>query len=255
MPQSTVEQRGFTWTETFEGSGNSDGFITDINSTLGFVFNAHFSMDFGVPYSFIEPSTSKTGTTSVSGLGNPYLGLTYSQKGSILNYGSSLSGAFPLTTTAKGLSTGRVTYNWTNHFDHAFDFITSFLNLGIANSVPDTRYFHHPYVSLGNLAHFEGGPEFDLGENWSISTSGYYILPWGPQKIYERGKKNSSGAITGGPNLTRDVGANVGLDYALSPFVDLSTGYSYSAYSALNIFSFGIQFNLTPQRKARKAEY
>jgi hypothetical protein len=30
-----VEQNGFTWTETYEGSGNTDGFITDINSTVG----------------------------------------------------------------------------------------------------------------------------------------------------------------------------------------------------------------------------
>ena len=224
---SPVEPKGLTWTETFEGSGNNDGFITDVNSTFGYIFSAHFSTNFGLPYIFVEPSTSKTGTTSVNGLGNPYLGLTYSQKGGVLTYSSSVSGAFPLSTTEKGLSTGRVTYDWSNHFDHGFDFLTPFLNLGVANSVPDTRYFHHPYISLGNLAHFEAGPEFDIGDKWSISTSSYYILPWGPQKIYERGKKNLSGAITGGPSLTWDTGANVGLDYSLSCFVGLSAGYSY----------------------------
>ena len=48
MPQGTtkrgVEQQGFTWTETYEGSGNSDGFITDINSTIGYSFGKHFAM-------------------------------------------------------------------------------------------------------------------------------------------------------------------------------------------------------------------
>src|SRR5689334_22212000 len=67
MPQAKtkggVEQQGFMWTETYEGSGNSDGFITDINSTIGYSFGKHFAMDLGVPYLFIEPSTSKTGTT------------------------------------------------------------------------------------------------------------------------------------------------------------------------------------------------
>src|SRR6185312_9013957 len=81
-PQGTnngVEQNGFTWTETFEGSGNSDGFITDINSTVGYAFAKHFSMDMGVPYFFFQPSTSRTGATSASGMGNPYLGLSYSR--------------------------------------------------------------------------------------------------------------------------------------------------------------------------------
>jgi hypothetical protein len=77
-----ADQNGFTWTETYEGSGNSDGFITDLNSTVGYVFGKHFAMDIGVPFLFIEPSTSKTGTTSAYGMGNPYLGLRYSTKGS-----------------------------------------------------------------------------------------------------------------------------------------------------------------------------
>src|SRR5215471_2824083 len=82
MPQGTgkgsVEQQGFTWTETYEGSGNSDGFITDINSTVGYIFGKHFAMNMGVPYLFVKPSTSKTSKTFTTGMGNPYLGLRYS---------------------------------------------------------------------------------------------------------------------------------------------------------------------------------
>jgi hypothetical protein len=250
LPKSPVEQRGFTWTETFEGSGNTDGFITDVNSTFGYAFNAHFSVDFGIPFLFVNPSTSKTGTTSVSSFGNPYLGMTYSRKSEALNYGTSLNGSIPASTTAKGLSTGRVTFDWSNHFDHDFGNVTPFLDLGIANSVSDTRYFHRPFISLGKLAHFEAGPEFDLGDKWSVTASGYYILPWGPQKIYERGKEKSSGGATGGPSLTRDAGANIGLDYQATRFVDLSAGYSYSSYYVLNTYSFGIAFNVASMLKA-----
>jgi hypothetical protein len=75
MPQGKtkggVERQGFTWTETYEGSGNSDGFITDMNSTVGYSFSKHFAMDIGVPYLFFQPSTSKTGATSANGMGNP----------------------------------------------------------------------------------------------------------------------------------------------------------------------------------------
>jgi hypothetical protein len=41
--KTAVEEKGFTWTETYEGSGNTDGFITDINSTVGYIFDEHFS--------------------------------------------------------------------------------------------------------------------------------------------------------------------------------------------------------------------
>jgi hypothetical protein len=85
MPQGAlkggVDQTGFRWTETDEGSGNTDGFITDIDSNVGYRFGKHFGVDSGVLYLFIQPSTSKTGTTSASGMGNPHLGLRSARSG------------------------------------------------------------------------------------------------------------------------------------------------------------------------------
>ena len=92
---------------------------------------------------------------------------------------------------------GRVTFNWGNHFAHGFDLFTPFCDFGVANSVPDTRFLKRPYTSLGTLAHFEGGSVMDLGDKFSVSASGYYILPWGTQEIFVRGKKNSSGSTKG----------------------------------------------------------
>ena len=249
-----VEAKGFTWTETYEGSGNTDGFITDINSTVGYIFDNHFSMNMGVPYLFISPSSSKTGTTSVAGMGNPNVGIRYSRKGQLLDFSTSLNGAVPVASSAKGLSTGRVTFDWDNHFAHGFDLFTPFLDVGLANSVSDTRFLHRPYISLGTLAHFECGSELDLGDKFSVSASGYDILPWGPQQIFVRGKKSSSGSTKGGATLTRDDGINLGLDYNLSRFVDLGAGYSYSAYNALNTFSFGVDFNLASWRRKRRGD-
>jgi hypothetical protein len=242
--KAAVEEKGVTLTETYEGSGNSDGFITDINSTLGYTFNQHFSINMGVPYLLVSPSSSKTGAASASGMGNPYLGFRYSGKGPLFAFSSGLNGEFPVASSAKGLNTGRVTFDWDNHFAHDFDRLTPFLDVGVANSVPDTRFLHRPYTSLGALAHFEGGSELDLGDKFSVSASGYYILPWGAQQIFVRGKKSSPGSIKGGASLTRDDGINLGLDYNLTRFVDLSAGYSYSAYSVLNTVSFGVELNV-----------
>jgi hypothetical protein len=242
--KGAAEQHGFSWTETFEGSGNTDGFVTDINSTVGYIFGKHFAIDMGVPYLFIEPSTSKTGTTSASGIGNPYMGLRYSAKGSALDFSTSLNSAIPTASTAKGLSTGHVTVDWNNHFAHEFDLFTPFMDLGFANSIPDTRFFHHPYISYGDVAHFEGGSELDLGDRFSVTASGYYILPWGPQQVFLRGKQSSSGPTKGGVSLTRDDGINLGFDYNLTHSLDLSAGYSRSVYSVLNTFSFGVEVNV-----------
>jgi hypothetical protein len=239
------EEKGFTLTESYEGSGNTDGFITDINSTVGYIFNPHFSINMGVQYLFVSPSTSKTGATSASGMGNPSLGFRYSRKGPLFDFSTALNGAFPLASSAKGLSTGRVTFDWDNHFAHGFDRLTPFLDVGVANSVPDTRFLHRPYTSFGPLTHFEGGSELDLGDKFSVSASGYYILPWGAQQIFVRGKKSSPGSTKGGASLTRDDGINLGLDYNLTRFVDLSAGYSHSVYNVLNTVSFGVELNLS----------
>ena len=84
--KKTAVEKGFTLTETYEGSADTDGFISDINSSAGYVFNQHFSMNMGVSYLFVNPSTSKTGTTSASGIGNPSLGFRYSRKGPVLDF-------------------------------------------------------------------------------------------------------------------------------------------------------------------------
>ena len=249
-----VEQTGFTWTETYEGSGNSDGFVTDINSTVGYVFGKHFATNMGVPYFFINPSTSKTGTTSTTGMGNPYFGLRYSAKVSALEFSTSLSSAIPAASTAKGLSTGHVTIDWSNHFAHGFDLFTPFLDLGLGNSIPDTRFLHRPYTSFGNLSHFEGGSELDLGDKFSVTASGYYILPWGPQQLFVRGKKSLTSPTKGGISLTRDDGVNLGVDYNLTHSLDLSAGYSRSVYSALNTFSFGLEVNVASLLKVHSGQ-
>jgi len=248
------EEQGFTWTETYEGSGNSDGFITDLNSTVGYSFGKHFSMDMGVPYLFINPSPSKTGTTSAYGMGNPYLGLRYSAKGCALDFNTSLNSAFPTASTAKGLSTGHVTVDWSNHFAHGFDPVTPFVDFGLGNSISDTRFLRRPYTSYGDVAHFEAGSELNLGDKFSVTGSGYYILPWGPQQVFVRGNKSSSGSTRGGVSLTRDNGVNVGFDYNLTRSLDLSAGYSRSVYNVLNTFSFGIQVNVGSLLKSHSGQ-
>jgi hypothetical protein len=147
-----------------------------------------------------------------------------------------------------------VTVDWNNHFAHEFDLLTPFVDVGLANSIADTRFLHRPYISYGDVAHLEGGSELDLGDKFSVTVSGYYILPWGAQQIFLRGKKSSSGPMKGGVSLTRDDGINLGIDYNLTRSLDLSAGYSRSVYSVLNTFSFGIEVNVSSLLKRPSKE-
>ncbi len=238
-----VDQRGFTFTEAYEGSGNSDGFITDLDSSVGYIFHKHFAVGMGVPYFFVQPSTSKTGTTSASGIGNPSFGVRYSTKLSALDFGTSVNSSVPIASTANGFSTGHVTFDWSTHFAHEFSPFTPLFDMGVANSVQDSRFLHRAYTSYGDLSHFEGGSQLDLGDKVSFTATGYYILPWGSQQIFLRGKKKSSLAQSGASSLTKDDGVNLGFDYNWTRSLDLSAGYSHSAENVLNTFSFGIAFS------------
>ena len=267
--RTAVKQTGPIWTETFEGSGDADGIVTDLNSTFGYVLTTHFSLYTGLPVYFIHAPSSNPGATSTTDIGNPYVGLRYATKGPVFGYASTLNGAMPLADTKKGLSTGRATFDWDNHFDHEYDHFTPFLDLGVGNSISDTRFFHRPFITLGNLAHFEGGTELDLEHNISFSASAYYILPWGQQRVFSKFINRGSSGLSkvrhgrvfemnaetlGGPGLTRDDGMNLGFDFNPNRFVDFNLGYSYSTQYALNTVSFGISFNIAAILRAKNGK-
>ena len=259
QPSALGQDKGPTLSEAFEGSTNTDGWVMDVNSTVGYNFSQHFGVDLGVPYYVVQASSSKAGTSSNNGLGNPYVDLRWIFKNPTLNYTSNLNGSAPTADTKKGLSTGRPTFDWDNHFDHGFGRLTPFGDAGIANSLSNTRYFKLPFTSLGNLAHFEAGSEVEIKGPLSFSVSAYDVAPWGTQKVFSKlVKKGSAGGSAkhgrvfegaaetiGGASLTRDNGYNAGLDLSPSPWLDLGVGYSHSVHYALDTVSFGITFNLS----------
>jgi len=153
-----------------------------------------------------------------------------------------------------------VTYDWSNHFDHAFSFLTPFVDAGVANSIMDTRLYHRLYTTLGYNAHFGAGASKDVWKFFTVSASAYDILPWGPQKIYSRvaglqsgnnplaGKHGrvfeTSTVTSGGASLTSDNGYSASLDASPTPVLDLGVGYTRSVRYALNTVSFSVGVNV-----------
>lgn len=253
---------GLTLNTSFNGSVDSGSSVYDWTTTTGYIFNKHFSTDIGIPILFVHGTTSTGATTSNSGLGNIFGQLNFIDKNPTLNFGSVATVALPTGDTSKGFSTGRVTADWTSQIAKEFGRFTPFLSAGVANSIFDSRYWRNrPYVTLGDVAHFEGGTSFDLGHSLTLSASAYDIAPWGTQKLYSRivgkgagaggpsnhGRVFQNNALTiGGSSIDSDNGYNADLDFSPWKYVDLDFGYTHSVHFQLDTFSFSLGFNLSP---------
>jgi hypothetical protein len=257
---------GWTLGTRFEGSSSSDGSVYDLGTALGYNFSRHFVADFGVPVYFIgTPSSVKKNNpdaVSGAGIGAVFTDFRASFPSDLLNYASAVHLTVPTGDTKKGLSTGHVTWNLSNHIDHAIGDFSPFLNATVGNAVLDTHYFHRPYITFGYNAAFEGGLEYDPGK-FSFSASAYDVAPWGNQTVISRvfrcnknshcsssgptnNRKNylNASVSTGAADLVRDNGFNASADFKPTSHLDLEFDYSRSVPLDLNIFSFGIGVDL-----------
>ena len=260
------ETKGWTFFEDFLGSANSLGQVTKLDSTLGYNFNRYFGVDAGLPVYFVHLSNSTISMTSTSGsrtntgLGDLYADLRFTFDTPVVNYVSTLRGSAPTGDTSIGLSTGRATYDWNNHFDRSFGRLTPYLDLGIANSVSDTSFFLRPFTSLGTVGQFDLGAQWKFFPALSFDASVYDVAPTGQQKIFSKFlKHNSTGPAgpaghgrvfqnapetVGSADLAKDNGFAAGFDITPSRYFDLGIGYSRSVHFALNTFYWNVGVNV-----------
>ncbi len=262
------ESRGLIVYERFFGSSNTLGNVFRLDSTVGYRFNEHFTVDGGVPVFFVRPSqttTALTGTTSTNGIGNAYLELRFALPNPLVNYSSTLTGAAPTGDKNSGLSTGRVTVDWTNHFDRSFGRLTPFGDIGLANTVSDTPLFVRPYTTLGFVTHLDGGLGYRLARALDVGAEAYAIEPAGQQTVISQivtkssasppsgkgnGRNGHQGAFetthvaVGSADLVRDNGFSFFGNVHPTKVLTLQVAYTRSVHYALDTVSFGVGFNL-----------
>jgi hypothetical protein len=248
--------RGITSYVVFGGTANSAGQVYELNSNVGYDFSSHFGVAVGAPIYFVRPSAT-SGTASANGLGDPYLRLHLKYPGQTVNFASALTGTAPLGDSKKGLSTGRATFDWTNHVDHAFSQLTPFVEVGIANTTPDSALFLRPYTTLGFNTHLQGGARYALWKFVGVGASGYDILPSGQQTVFSRvvgpqanpgpgdhGVFQNNQQTTGSASIAQDDGFSAWIDANPGRSLDLELGFTRSLVYDLNSVSFNIGVNL-----------
>jgi hypothetical protein len=239
---SSADEKGWTAYLGFQGSSNTFGQVMDLDSNLGYNFGPHFSLDGGVPIYFVRGTDALGNSVSNNGLGDMYANLRLKFRNPTVNYFTTLTGYAPTGDTASGLSTGRAMWDWNNRFDRSFGRLTPFVEVGIGDTVPITRFYNRPYTTLGYNTQLKGGVEYALLRYLSVGAAGYAVAPWGQQKVFSKLNKRSQ--LVGGADLARDNGFNTWMAASPSQFVDLELGYDRSVHYSLNTLTFGLGFNV-----------
>jgi len=266
LPAMRAEDH-FAWIEQFSGSANSEGQVTLLDSSAGYLFGRHILLDAGVPVYFVRANTTTSSgastTNSFTELGDVYGQVRLSFPNPALNFKTQLTGRAPTGGTSDGISTGHATYDWTNRIDRDFGPWTPFLEAGVANSIPDAFIYRRPFASYGELAHLQAGAAYRVVRWLSVAASAFDVSPWGSQTIDSRivgkgsgGTGGSSGAgghgppflqghqTTGGSSLAADNGFSAGVSVSPVRAIDFTAAYSRSTYYNISILSFGIIANM-----------
>lgn len=278
-PVVPSDDKGWTSYSSFtETHDSSLGWATILNSNIGYDFSKYFSADIGVPIYLVQPNTAASTTngitptsTSYNSLGDVYVGMNY-RVGGPVGYSGTILGTAPTGSTTHGISTGRATVDWNNHFEHEVWQLTPFIEAGLGNSNTALNLSHGngnshaigllSYASLGAMSHFQFGTDIDLRKGFSVNVSGYDMSPLGNQKVYSRlfkkgqgsavavGKGNGKGVFTqnavtsGMSGIAIDRGFTSGLDFAPNKRIEVGLEFTRSMTNTVSTIAFSIGYRV-----------
>ncbi len=187
---------------TFDASNSSEGLVVQLIPSIGYDFGK-WVVKVGVPLDSVGPSSTTAGATSHHGLGDAFLSVSYSVESGPVGLTTAVVSTAPTGDSAIGLGTGQTTWNWTNHLDHAFDWITPFIDAGVGNSVNSLTSLTlrggragrpsriitiptQPYTTVGKLAHVDAGIDLELSRFATLGVLAYDTIPWGSQTAISR---------------------------------------------------------------------
>ena len=228
------------------------GWATLATPSVGYTFNDVFSMDAAIPiymYRLAEslsprPRANQKLVNQRGELGDVFFGFHAQFNPKPFLYQATASLTAPTGDEEYGLTTGRCTFDFNNHFEHTFKRLTPNIDLGVGDSTAlVNRAVNKNYTSLGPLSHFQLGLGVELLRGIFFETDAYEQLPIGDQKIYGP-SRNGRATIVTGHNVTEDNGFTNTLEIPLNRHTTLSSYYSRSLRLHIDNVAFGVTYVL-----------
>jgi hypothetical protein len=228
------------------------GDSTLVTPTVGYSFNDIFSVDATIPiymYRLAESRSARPRPTQLlvnqrGELGDVVVGFHTQFVPRPFLYQANFAVTVPTGDEAYGLTTGRCTFDLTNHFEHTFGRLTPNLELGVGDSsYLVNRLVSKNYTSLGPISHFQLGLGVELIRGISFETDAYENLPIGDQKIYGPSRHSKATVVTG-RSVTEDNGFTNFLEIPLDRHTSLSAYYSRSLRLRIDSAAFGVSYVL-----------
>ncbi len=247
--------RGLNAGITFSGLHDAQtGWATLAQPAISLSVNRRLSFDVTAPIYLFRLAESRAakprpGARLVSKhleAGDITFGLHLQFATSLVEYQLTMTATAPTGDTTFGLSSGRPTFDATNHFEHQYAHFAPNVEIGIGDSSTlVNRLVTKSYTSLGPLAHFQTGVAFPLPFGMSFETNAYEQLPIGDQKIYRsRRRRGKTTTYVAGIGIAEDNGLIASLDVPIKTHTTLSTYYNRSLRQKDDVVSIGLTYVL-----------
>jgi hypothetical protein len=160
----------------------------------------------------------------------------------------------PSGSRQDGLSTGRVTFDASNHVEGYFGRTGVIVDVGFGDSSGlFNRLVNNEYSSLGPIAHFQTGLVIWMIKRSYVQSVAYEQLPIGDQKVYmtltRPGYPNRT--VVSGRNVSEDNGFTTSVGIPVTSKITLSGYYNRSLRLHLDITGMSVTYVLrgTPRKR------
>lgn len=240
---------------------SSSGWSSFETPTAAYRFTSRWSMDASLPiYTYINIDANR-GTkakpvfkyvTKHGAPGDTALAGHLDLSPALFDSTSTFTLGLPTGKTAYGLGAGKVTWNFTNHFEQYISVFTPDIEIGIGDSSSLVgRRIRKSFTSVGTMANFQAGSAINLPRQVDFECDAYEQLPFSKSTIYSttgRGKKKVTNVLS--TSSAEDNGFTNTLDIPVAGHVTLSGYYNRSLrlHDDVAGFSLTLLLKATPSQ-------
>ena len=234
---------------------SSLGWYSVATTAVSYAISPHYSTDASVsiyPYRMVPNASTMPppGDLLVPthwDLGDTWFGVHASFKPDKMQSTTTLSMTVPTGNRTDGLSTGRVTFDLSDHLERYFGKMGGLFDVGGGDSSElFNRLVTRDYTSLGPIAHFQAGVIAWLPRRSYIQSLAYEQLPIGDQKVYTTltmpGPSGPSQTVVTGRKVSEDNGFTTSVGIPLTPHITFLSYYNRSLRLHLDTVSTGVTY-------------